>query len=168
MTRAVFMMCRAGHGSCRCKSGTVPLYSAFLIIRSAGIHHNLISTICSVFLLHYPLYADNEPSAEVYGAAADRQQASIVFDVAKRMVEKAPALLKRSKIAAATKRIVNYRINIQSYYKNIMHDKFCIIDLATVVHGTFNWTNAANYNRETISIDKRGFWHMCENPIASH
>ena len=27
----------------------------------------------------------------VYGAAADRQQASIVFDVAKRMVEKAPA-----------------------------------------------------------------------------
>ena len=47
-----------------------------------------------------------------------------------------------------------YRINIQSYYKNIMHDKFCIIDLATVVHGTFNWTTAANYNRETISIDK--------------
>ena len=47
-----------------------------------------------------------------------------------------------------------YRINIHSYYKNIMHDKFCIIDLATVIHGTFNWTNAANYNRETISIDK--------------
>ncbi len=56
----------------------------------------------------YLLYADNEPSAEVYGAAADRQQASIVFDVARRMVEKTPALLKRSKIAAATKRIVNY------------------------------------------------------------
>lgn len=47
-----------------------------------------------------------------------------------------------------------YRISILSYYKNIMHDKFCIIDLATVIHGTFNWTNAANYNRETISIDK--------------
>lgn len=31
----------------------------------------------------YLLYADNEPSAEVYGAAADRQQASIVFDVAR-------------------------------------------------------------------------------------
>ena len=28
----------------------------------------------------YLLYADNEPSAEVYGAAADRQQASIVFE----------------------------------------------------------------------------------------
>ena len=56
----------------------------------------------------YLLYADGEPAAEVYGAAADRQQASIVFDVARRMVEKAPALYKRSKVAAATKRIVNY------------------------------------------------------------
>ena len=35
----------------------------------------------------YLLYADHEPSAEVFSAAADRQQASIVFDVAKRMVE---------------------------------------------------------------------------------
>lgn len=56
----------------------------------------------------YLLYADNEPSAEVYGAAADRQQASIVFDVAKQMVEMSPALLKRSKLMGATKRIVNY------------------------------------------------------------
>lgn len=56
----------------------------------------------------YLLYADNEPSAEVYGAACDRSQASIVFDVAKQMVQMTPALLKRSKITAATKRIVNY------------------------------------------------------------
>lgn len=56
----------------------------------------------------YLLYADGEASAEVYGAACDRNQASIVFDVAKQMVMKSPALMKRSKIAAATKRIVNY------------------------------------------------------------
>lgn len=56
----------------------------------------------------YLLYADNEQSAEVYGAAADRQQASIVFDVAKQMVEMSPALMKRSKLMGATKRIVNY------------------------------------------------------------
>nr|DAG75132.1 MAG TPA: Terminase large subunit [Caudoviricetes sp.] len=56
----------------------------------------------------YLLYADSEPSAEVYGAAADRQQASIVFDVAHQMVNMAPALFRRSKIMAATKRIVNY------------------------------------------------------------
>ena len=45
----------------------------------------------------------------MYGAAADRQQASIVFDVAKKMVEKSDALLRRSKIMAATKRIINYK-----------------------------------------------------------
>lgn len=56
----------------------------------------------------YLLYADNDPSAEVYGAAADRQQASIVFDVARQMVEMSPALMKRSKLMSATKRIVNY------------------------------------------------------------
>lgn len=47
-----------------------------------------------------------------------------------------------------------YRIEIRSLYKNIMHDKFCIIDLKTVLHGTFNWTVAANYNKETIAIDR--------------
>lgn len=56
----------------------------------------------------YLLYADNEPSAEVYGAACDRSQASIVYDVAKQMVQMSPALMKRSKITAASKRIVNY------------------------------------------------------------
>ena len=56
----------------------------------------------------YLLYADREPSAEVYGAAADRQQASIVFDVAHQMVKMTPGLMKRSKIIGATKRIVNY------------------------------------------------------------
>ncbi|MDN2996408.1 terminase large subunit [Streptococcus suis] len=56
----------------------------------------------------YLLYADNEASAEVYGAACDRNQASIVFDVAKQMVQMSRPLEKRSKIMSATKRIVNY------------------------------------------------------------
>ena len=55
----------------------------------------------------YLLYADNEPSAEVYGAACDRNQASIVFDVARQMVEMSPALMRRSKIRSAGKRIIN-------------------------------------------------------------
>lgn len=68
----------------------------------------------------YLLYADNEPSAEVYGAAADRQQASIVFDVAKQMVEMSPALMKRSKLMGATKRIVNY--SNAGYYQVLSAD----------------------------------------------
>ena len=56
----------------------------------------------------YMTCGDGEWGAEVYGCASDRQQASIVFDVAKQMVEMSPALMKRSKLMGATKRIVNY------------------------------------------------------------
>lgn len=39
---------------------------------------------------------------------------------------------------------------------NRMHDKFCIIDLEYVMHGSYNWTPTANYNEETLAtaIDK--------------
>ena len=49
---------------------------------------------------------DGEERAEVYGCAADRQQASIVFEVAADMVKMCPALSKRVKILASQKRIV--------------------------------------------------------------
>lgn len=49
---------------------------------------------------------DHEERAEVYGCAADRQQASIVFDVASDMVKQCPALAKRVKILASLKRLV--------------------------------------------------------------
>ena len=37
-------------------------------------------------------------------------------------------------------------------YKNIMHHKFCIIDLKKVIHGSYNWSVKAQYNKETVSI----------------
>ena len=58
---------------------------------------------------------DGEERAEVYGCAADRQQASIVFDVAADMVRMCPALNKRCKILAATKRIIYLPTN--SFYQ---------------------------------------------------
>lgn len=45
------------------------------------------------------------------------------------------------------------RFNKMGTYENIMHNKFCIIDLKTVIHGSYNWTNKANYNKETVSIE---------------
>ena len=51
------------------------------------------------------LFFDDEPSAEVYGAASDTKQASIVFEVATDMVKKSTALMKRSDIYASTKSI---------------------------------------------------------------
>ena len=58
---------------------------------------------------------DGEQRAEVYGAASDRQQASIVFDVAADMVRMCPALNKRVKILGASKRIVYEPTN--SFYQ---------------------------------------------------
>ena len=58
---------------------------------------------------------DGEERAEVYGCAADRQQASIVFEVAADMVRMSPALIKRVKILSATKRIVFQPTN--SFYQ---------------------------------------------------
>lgn len=58
---------------------------------------------------------DREERAEVYGCAADRQQASIVFDVAADMVRLCPALSRRVKILASTKRIMYLPTN--SFYQ---------------------------------------------------
>lgn len=58
---------------------------------------------------------DGEERAEVYGCAADRQQASIVFEVAADMVRMCPALNKRVKILASQKRIIYLPTN--SFYQ---------------------------------------------------
>ena len=85
------------------EDGTRQFHTAYIEIGKKNGKSELAAAVAL-----YLLYADGEPSAEVYGAAADRQQASIVFDVANQMVQMSPALLKRSKIMAATKRVVNY------------------------------------------------------------
>lgn len=47
-----------------------------------------------------------------------------------------------------------YRLKKDGYFKNnIMHNKFCVIDLKIIIHGSYNWTKKARYNKETISID---------------
>ncbi len=54
----------------------------------------------------YMLCADGEEGAEIYGCANDRQQASIVYSVAREMALQSPALMKRVKIVESQKRIV--------------------------------------------------------------
>ena len=36
----------------------------------------------------------------------------------------------------------------------LLHDKFCIIDDNVVIYGSYNWTNKAEYNEESIAIAK--------------
>ena len=83
----------------------------------------------------YLLCADGEQRAEVYGAASDRQQASLVYAVAADMVRLCPALQKRVRILESRKRLVYEPTN--SFYQVLSadaHNKHgfnvhgCIID----------------------------------------
>jgi phage terminase large subunit-like protein len=65
----------------------------------------------------YLLFADGEMGAQVYGAAGDREQASIVFRVAAQMVRQSPYLRERCKVIDSTKRIVIYET--ASFYRAI-------------------------------------------------
>lgn len=62
----------------------------------------------------YLLYADGENSPVVFSAAADREQAGIVYKVAARMVDLTPDLKNRSRTMDSLKRIVCYANN--GYY----------------------------------------------------
>jgi len=68
----------------------------------------------------YLLTADDEESAEIYGAARDRDQATLVFNVAKRMVELSPTLRRRLTVVESRRRIVDPRTN--STYQVIASD----------------------------------------------
>ncbi len=66
------------------------------------------------------LCGDGEERAEVYGCAADRNQAKIVFDVAVDMVRYSPALSKRVKILESQKKITYLPTN--SPYQGLSAD----------------------------------------------
>lgn len=68
----------------------------------------------------YLLFADKEPGAEIYSAAADRDQAAICFHAAAQMVRQSPGLSKRCKIIDSQKRIVVPTIG--SFYRAISAD----------------------------------------------
>jgi phage terminase large subunit-like protein len=83
----------------------------------------------------YHLFADHEQSGEVYGCAADRAQAGIVFNVAKEMVEYVPALDKRAKITDSTKRITDRKsktfyqvLSAEAYTKHGLNLSACVFD----------------------------------------
>ena len=70
----------------------------------------------------YLLIADNEQGAEIYGAAGDREQAGIVYDVAANMVEQDFTLNNNLTVLRSTKRIVSYERN--SFYRAISAESY--------------------------------------------
>jgi phage terminase large subunit-like protein len=68
----------------------------------------------------YLLAYDGEEAGEVYGLAADRDQARIVWDVAARMVQLSPVLSRRLKVRAHERRITDERTG--SFYGVLARD----------------------------------------------
>jgi phage terminase large subunit-like protein len=83
----------------------------------------------------YQLFADREANGEVYGCAADRAQARIVFDVAVDMIDQSPALKKRAKLTKSQHLIRDtvsgsfYKVvSAESYTKHGINLSACIFD----------------------------------------
>lgn len=68
------------------------------------------------------LFGDGEQGAEIYSAAADREQASLVFNAAAAMVRNDPVLSSMCKIIDSQKRIVVYKTN--SFYRAISAEAY--------------------------------------------
>lgn len=80
-------------------------------------------------------FADGEINGEVYGCAADRAQASLVFDVAVDMVDQLPALKARTKLQASHKRMTDkvtgtfYQVlSAEAFTKHGLNVSACIFD----------------------------------------
>lgn len=82
----------------------------------------------------YLLVDDGEMGAEVYAAAADKYQASIVFDQSAQMVLQSPALSKRLKVRDSVKRIIYQSTN--SYFRALsaeVHTKHGLNPSAVII-----------------------------------
>jgi phage terminase large subunit-like protein len=66
------------------------------------------------------LCGDDEEEAEIYGAAKDRDQAGVVYQVAKRMVELSPVLSNRLTVIDSKKRIIDPKTG--SFYQVVASD----------------------------------------------
>lgn len=95
---------------------------------------------------------DNEWGAEVYGCASDRQQASIVFDVAVEMIEQCPALKKRIKPVISMKRLVYKPTN--SFYQVLSAEAYTKHGLN--VHSVVFDELHAQPNRELFDVMTKG------------
>lgn len=104
---------------------------------------------------------DGEERAEVYGCAADRQQASIVFEVAADMVAMSPALSKRVKILRSQKRIVYKPTN--SFYQVLSAEAYSKhgFNISGVVFDELH----TQPNRALFDVMTKGSGDACTQPL---
>ena len=104
---------------------------------------------------------DGEWAAEVYGCASDRQQASIVFDVAVDMVDQCPALKKRIKPIMSVKRLVYQPTN--SYYQVLSAEAYTKHGLN--VHGVIFDELHSQPTRELFDVMTKGSGDARTQPL---
>lgn len=109
----------------------------------------------------YLTCGDSEWGAEVYGCAADKQQASIVFDVAVEMVEQCPALKKRIKPIMSRKRLVY--IPTGSFYQVLSAEAYTKHGLN--VHGVIFDELHAQPNRQLYDVMTKGSGDARKQPL---
>jgi phage terminase large subunit-like protein len=80
-------------------------------------------TTLAAGIANHLTFFDGESGAEIYSAANDRDQASLVFNEAANMIRQEPALYpKRCRILDSTKRIIYYKT--QSFYRAISSESY--------------------------------------------
>lgn len=109
----------------------------------------------------YMTCGDGEWGAEVYGCASDRQQASIVFDVAVDMVDQCPALKKRIKPVMSVKRLVYQPTN--SFYQVLSAEAYTKHGLN--VHAVIFDELHAQPNRELFDVMTKGSGDARTQPL---
>ena len=109
----------------------------------------------------YMTCGDNEWGAEVYGCASDRQQASIVFDVAVDMVDQCPALKKRIKPVMSVKRLVYKPTN--SFYQVLSAEAYTKHGLN--VHAVIFDELHSQPNRELFDVMTKGSGDARTQPL---
>lgn len=101
----------------------------------------------------YLLLMDNEPKAEVYSAAGDREQAAIVFDIAAQMAAESPEIEKRTKI---------YK---RSIFAPASFSKYAVINAEA---GTKHGINPSGIIFDELHVQKSGeLWDTLVNGVAT-
>lgn len=108
----------------------------------------------------YMLTADGERGAEIYSCAADRAQASLIYNVAVDMVSLCPALKKRLKIIASQKRLVYPAMN--SFYQVLSSEAYSKHGISPTAV-LFDETHVAN--REMFNVMLHGASDARRQPL---
>jgi len=107
------------------------------------------------------LLADHEPGAEIYSAACDRDQASIVFNGARAMIQQNPKLGRKCKVLDSTRRIIH---NNGSFYRVLSAD--APNKHGFNVHGVIFDELHAQPNRQLWDVLTRGSGAARRQPVV--